>query len=307
MVTFTPRGTFTALVTPLSEDASQIDWGAYERLIETQVQAGVSALVVCGTTGEGSTLSSAEKMELVRRGLGASGGRIPVVAGMGTSDTQASVVQARRLQEAGANALMVAMPAYSRPSQTGLEKHLVAIASGCDLPVVLYDVPRRTCVSLELETLERVAAACANVVALKDASGHVLNCQKIQRRLGDRIAVLCGDDPLTVPMMSVGSRGVISVTANVLPAAVVRVVDAALRGDFSAAMRAHLALLPVHEALFAEASPGPVKAAMAQLGYVNDSLRLPLTRVSAAAGKLVNEAVRAFQATRSVAPEAGGE
>jgi 4-hydroxy-tetrahydrodipicolinate synthase len=201
---------------------------------------------------------------------------------------------AQHAERAGADAVMVVVPYYNRPTQEGLLAHFVAVARSVKLPVVVYNIPGRTGVDLAPETLARIAEAAPNVVATKEATGNVLRCQKIVQSMGSRMTVLSGDDALTLPMMSVGARGVISVTSNVLPAEVSRVTRLALEGSWDEARRAHLALLPVHEAMFVEANPSPAKVALAMRGAMKDVVRGPLVACSDGARKVVAAALEAY-------------
>jgi 4-hydroxy-tetrahydrodipicolinate synthase len=298
---FLARGTFTALVTPFSTDAQNLDIAAYERLVERQVAGGVLGLVPSGTTGESPALSAEEKRLLITHAASASGGKAWILAGIGANDTAKTVSQATAAAEAGAHALMLVMPSYNRPSQAGLLQHIECVAGATDRPLVLYNIPGRTAVNLEIDTLLRAVDRCPNLVGLKDASGNVLYCQSVKRRLGTRLEILCGDDALTVPMMSVGASGVISVTSNVLPHAVAGVVAAAHAGDFALAASRHLNLLAVHESMFSDSSPGPIKAALASRGFVHDSLRGPLVPASEASRAQVTAALQAYEQAHGAA------
>jgi 4-hydroxy-tetrahydrodipicolinate synthase len=276
MPAFSLRGTFTALVTPFAEADGNIDFPAYERHVEAQIAGKIDGLVPCGTTGESPTLSDQEKFDLLQRTVRVTAGRSFVMAGIGASDTRKAVHQAQAAVEAGVDAVMLVMPAYSRPSQSGLSDYVEQVASAVKLPLVVYNIPGRTAVSIEVDTLIEAAARCPNVVGLKDASGNVNYCQSLLARVGSRLSVLSGDDALTVPMMAVGAQGVISVTSNVLPAAVGKVVHAALQGRYDVARAEHLRLLAVHDAMFCAPSPGPVKVALAQRGAMAARLRPPM-------------------------------
>jgi 4-hydroxy-tetrahydrodipicolinate synthase len=264
-------------VTPFRDEPGQpIDWPALEALVDAQVAGGVAGIVPCGTTGESPTLSHEEHGQVVACCVERAAGRIQVVAGAGSNSTREAVSLAQHAERVGANAAMVIVPYYNRPSQEGLFRHFVEVARSVRLPIVLYNVPGRSAVDLAPETVLRICAEAPNVVAMKEATGNVLRAQKLTQLLGDRLTVLCGDDALTLPMIAVGARGVISVTSNVLPAEVTRVTRAALEGRHEEARRGHFALLPVHEAMFYDASPGPAKAALAARGAMRLTLRLPL-------------------------------
>lgn len=276
MPAFNLRGTFTALVTPFTEGDGSIDFPAYERHLEAQIAGKIDGLVPCGTTGESPTLSDEEKFALIQRTVRVAAGRSCVLAGVGANDTRKAIHQAEAAVEAGADAVMLVMPMYNKPSQSGLSDYIEQVANAVKVPVVVYNVPARTAVSLEVDTLIEAAARCPNVAGLKDASGTVTYCQTLLSRVGTRLSVLCGDDALTLPMMAVGARGVISVTSNVLPAAVGKVVQSALEGRFDVARAEHLRLLQVHDAMFCAPSPGPVKVALAQRGAIAARLRPPM-------------------------------
>jgi 4-hydroxy-tetrahydrodipicolinate synthase len=298
MSTLALQGAYTALVTPFTAEGD-VDLGAFEALVERQIAGGISGLVPCGTTGETPTLTDDEQVELVRRAVKVSAGRVPVIAGTGSFSTKKSIEASKRALEAGASAVMVVMPYYSKPTQEGLVQHVTAVAAAVGgAPVVLYNIPGRTGVDLGPEATERICEKAANVVATKEATGNVLRCQDLKRRLGDRLAVLSGDDGLTLPMMAVGAAGVISVSSNVYPGPVSEVVRLALAGDFAAARRRHLALLPVHDAMFLEANPGPVKAACAWKGWMRADVRLPLVAASEGTRSKLEAILGAYEAAR---------
>jgi 4-hydroxy-tetrahydrodipicolinate synthase len=273
---FSFRGTFTALVTPFSDADESIDWPAFERHIELQIGSKIDGLVPCGTTGESPTLSEQEKFDVIKRTVDVAAGRAAVLAGIGANDTKKALAQAQAAVEAGADAVMLVMPAYSRPSQAALCDYVEQVASSVRVPLVVYNIPARTGVSIDVDTLIEAAARCSNVVGLKDASGNVIYCQTLLSRVGSRISVLSGDDALTLPMMAVGAQGVVSVTSNVLPSAVGKVVHSALEGRFDVARTEHLRLLNVHEAMFCAPSPGPIKTALSDRGAMASRVRPPL-------------------------------
>jgi 4-hydroxy-tetrahydrodipicolinate synthase len=276
MAPFRLQGTFTALVTPFSDPDASIDWPAYERHLEAQIAGKIDGLVPCGTTGEVPTLSDQERFDLIARAVRVAAGRVPVLAGVGANDTRKAIAQAQAAVEAGANAVMLVMPAYSRPSQSGLCDYVEQVAGSVRCPLVVYNVPARTAVSIDVDTLIEAANRAPNVVGLKDASGNVSYCQSLLARVGNRLSVLSGDDALTLPMMAVGAQGVISVTSNVLPVAVGRVVHAALGGHYDVARKEHLRLLAVHDAMFCAPSPGPTKTALAHRGAMQARVRPPM-------------------------------
>jgi len=288
------EGTYTALVTPFREDQS-IDWDAFDALIEAQIAGGVAGLVPCGTTGESPTLTHEEQLTLIAHTVKRVAKRAQVVAGCGSNSTAEAIHLAREAHRSGVDALMIVVPYYNRPTQDGLSQHYVSVAREAPGPIVLYNVPARTGSDLLPDTLGRILDSAPNVVAVKEATGNVLRGQEIARRFGSRHTVLCGDDALTLAMVAVGARGVISVTSNLLPAAVTRATELALRGDRALAQRAHFALLPVHESMFVESNPAPVKAALAAKGVMRDVVRGPLVPASATARATVALALEAWE------------
>jgi 4-hydroxy-tetrahydrodipicolinate synthase len=287
------EGTFTALVTPFNTDLS-IDWESFDRFVEGQLAGGVSGIVPCGTTGESPALDHEEQLELVKRCVKIASKKAVVLAGTGTNSTRSTIALSQAAVKAGADAVMVVVPYYNKPTQDGLRQHYVDVAAAVDAPVVVYNVPGRTSIDLTTETLARICEAAPNVVAVKEATGNVLRAQEIVRTLGSRLAVLSGDDALTLPMVAVGARGVISVTSNVYPAEVSRATRLALEGKVEEARREHLALCPVHEVMFVESNPAPAKAALAYLGRMKDVVRGPLVRISEPARAKVVAAIKAY-------------
>ncbi len=267
------RGAYTALVTPFRDGA--VDEDKLCELVERQIAGGIDGLVPCGTTGESVTLTEEEIRGVVSVVVAQVKGRVPVVAGAGTNSTAKTIRLARICREAGADGLLLVCPYYNKPTQAGLEAHFRAVLRQVPLPTMLYNIPGRCGVDLSSDTLARLADVEA-IVAIKEATGNVIRAQQILATCGDRYAVLSGDDALTVPMMAVGGVGVVSVTSNLLPEQVSAVTAAMLRGDLSAARALHLKLLPIHEAMFVEANPGPIKGAMARAGLLAPEIRLPM-------------------------------
>ncbi len=291
-------GTFTALVTPFTPDGEAVDFEALDALVEAQIAGGVSGLVPCGTTGESPTLSEAETTAVIRRVVEAARGRVPVIAGTGSFSTKKTIEASRAALTAGADAVMIVMPYYNKPSQDGLREHVLAVARAISGPIVLYNIPGRTGVDLSAEATERICAAAPNVVAIKDATGNVLRCQELARRLGDRLTVLCGDDALTLAMMALGAQGVISVTSNVLPRETSVVPRRFLAGDLSGARAAHLALLELHGLMFLEPNPSPAKAVLAALGRMSPAVRMPLSPAGEATRQQIVDAMKRIEARR---------
>jgi 4-hydroxy-tetrahydrodipicolinate synthase len=290
-------GAFTALITPFTEDGTTIDWTAFDELVEGQIAGRVSGLGPCGTTGEAPTLSDEEQRLVIKRTVQIAAGRVPVLAGTGSFATNKTIHGGQAALEAGADAVMVVMPYYNRPTQAGLVEHVAQVAAAVRAPIVLYNIPIRTGVDLGAEATEKICERAPNVVGIKDATGNVVRCQELVRRLGDRLAVMCGDDALTLPMLACGARGVISVATNLLPKPVGEVVRLALAGQWDAARRAHLALLPVYEAMFVESSPAPVKFALSLKGRAHPSVRLPLVAATEPARAKIADVLHNYEAS----------
>jgi 4-hydroxy-tetrahydrodipicolinate synthase len=287
-------GCFTALITPFRD--GRIDEPALAALVERQIAGGVAGLVPCGTTGEAPALTNTEWDRVVGAVVATAHGRVPVIAGTGSNDTAAVIERTARARSFGADAALIVTPYYNRPTQEGLYRHFAAIADAVDLPIVLYNVPGRTGVNLLPETVVRLAEI-PGIVAIKEASGSLDQASQIVRDGPDDFVVLSGDDSLTLPVMSVGGRGIISVVSNIVPEAVSALVAACLAGDFTAARTVHLALFDLCRAMFVETNPVPVKAAAALLGYCAPDVRLPLAPLSEAAQRRVESALAAWHAS----------
>ena len=291
------HGGLTALVTPFTSDTNHVDFDALDALVLAQIEGGIDGIVPCGTTGESPTLRDDEKRDIVAHTVQLAKGRVPIVAGVGSNDTAKSIRLAQTAVEAGADAVMVVMPYYNKPSQEGLARHVTTIASQIGgAPVVLYNVPGRTASDLSTDTLARILDASPNVVAIKDATGNVLRCQQVVSRFGNAVSVLCGDDALTPSMMVVGATGVISVTSNLYPDKVSAVCRAMEVGDLALARRLHFALLPVHEAMFVEPSPGPAKFALALRNQIKLALRLPMVPPTESAQAAISKTIAVYEA-----------
>lgn len=282
------RGAFTALITPFRD--GEVDLPALRELVERQIARGIDGLVPCGTTGESVTLRGDEPGKVIRTVVEQAKGRVPVLAGAGTNATDKTIALAKVAREAGADALLLVCPYYNKPNQAGLEAHFRAVVKEVPMPTVLYNVPGRTGSDLSAETVERLTDL-PQVVGVKEATGHIVRTQEIVRRCGDRLAVMSGDDAITVGILAVGGAGVISVTSNLLPGDVARVCRLWRDGKPGEALAAHQRLMPLHEALFVEANPGPVKLAMAELGLVAAELRLPMVLPSEASRAVIRRAM----------------
>ena len=267
-------GVGTALVSPFTRGGS-LDEAAVRRLGRRQIEAGVHFLCPCGTTGESPTLTDAEKVRTVEILVEEAKGRVPILAGAGGYDTKEVMRLADEMKKAGASGLLSVTPYYNKPSQEGLYQHYRAIAEHTSLPIVVYNVPGRTGVNVEVGTLVRLAEL-PNIVGVKEASGNVTQMCEICRAVPPDFLVLSGDDALTLPLMAVGGRGIISVAGNEMPSEMVQMVEAAERNDFAAARQIHARIVPLLLANFIEANPIPVKAAMAAMGLLEDVYRLPM-------------------------------
>jgi 4-hydroxy-tetrahydrodipicolinate synthase len=273
-------GVGTALVTPFRGDGS-VDEAAVKRLARRQIDAGIHFLCPCGTTGEAPTLSHDEKLRVVQIVVDENNGKVPVLAGAGGYDTREVIEFARELERIGADGLLSVTPYYNKPTQEGLYQHYKAIAESTALPIVLYNVPGRTGVNIEAQTAIRLSNI-PNVVGIKEASANVVQMTEIIAGAGDDFILVSGDDPLTVAVMGIGGRGVISVASNEAPSEMVQIVELCERGDFAAARKLHHWLLPLIQVNFVESNPIPCKAAMAAMGLLEERYRLPLVPPSAA-------------------------
>jgi 4-hydroxy-tetrahydrodipicolinate synthase len=267
-------GCGTALVTPFKRDGS-LDEAGVSRLARRQVDAGIHFLVPCGTTGECPTLTDAEQVRIVELVVAEAAGKVPVLAGAGGYNTQEVIHAAQRMRAAGADGILSVTPYYNKPTPEGLFQHYRAIADAVDLPIVVYNVPGRTGCNVDPVTLVRLATI-PNVVAVKEASGNVTQMCEICASVPHDFIVLSGDDALTLPLMAIGGRGIISVASNEIPAEMSRLVELAERGDFAEARALHQRLFPLMQINFVESNPIPVKSAMASLGLLEEVYRLPM-------------------------------
>jgi 4-hydroxy-tetrahydrodipicolinate synthase len=267
-------GVGTALVTPFTR-SGELDEKAVRRLGRRQIDAGIHFLVPCGTTGENPTLTLTERVRMVEILVDEARGQVPILAGAGGYNTKEVIHLADEMRKAGAAGLLSVTPYYNKPTQEGLFQHFQAIADSTPLPIMLYNVPSRTGVNIEVSTVTRLAGV-PNIVGIKEASGNVGQMCDICQAVPADFIVLSGDDVLTLPLMAVGGRGIISVVSNEIPAEMVRMVDAAERGDFASARAVHSRIMPLMQVNFVEANPVPVKAAMAAMGLLEEVYRLPI-------------------------------
>ena len=285
----TLEGSMVALVTPFRGGA--VDYDALGRLIDAQIAGGTQGLVPCGTTGESPTLSHQEHDKVIEYTVARAAGRVPVIAGTGSNSTEEAVRLTKHAKEAGATAALVVNPYYNKPTQQGMFEHVSALAK-VGLPIVLYNIPGRCGVELTCDTIVRMYEEIEQVVAVKEATGKLDNTSELASRCS--ITVISGDDSLTLPIISAGGKGVISVVANIVPAEVRKLTDAALKGDLPAATAQHLRLFPLCRGMFVETNPIPIKAALAMAGLIADELRLPMTSLSAKLRPALAEMLRTF-------------
>jgi 4-hydroxy-tetrahydrodipicolinate synthase len=286
-------GCFTALITPFRDGL--VDVPALRALVQRQIEGGVSGLVPCGTTGEAPSLTAAEWDRVVATTIEATAGRVPVLAGTGSNSTMTTIERTQRARALGADGALIVTPYYNKPTQEGLFRHFATVAETVDLPIVLYNVPGRTSVNLLPETVVRLAAL-PGIVGIKEASGSLDQASQIAREAPSGFSILSGDDSLTLPIMSVGGTGIISVVSNIVPDAVSALTTALLAGDFATGRAMHLALFDLCRAMFIETNPVPVKAAAALLGYCTPEVRLPLAPLSDAAQRRVESALETWRA-----------
>jgi 4-hydroxy-tetrahydrodipicolinate synthase len=284
------EGTFTALVTPFQND--HIDEPAFARLIERQVDAGITGVVPVGTTGESPTLDHVEHRRVIELAVKAVRGRCKVIAGTGSNATSEAIDLTVQAEKLGADAALLVAPYYNKPSQEGLFRHFEKIAASTRLPLILYSIPGRCGVEIAVETCARLAKACPNVVAIKEAGGSVERVSALRAALSPTFEILSGDDSLTLPFMSAGAVGVISVAANIAPQPVIDLVRAALAGNFNEARRLHLRFYPLFKDLFLEVNPVPIKHALALAGQMQRNVRLPLCEMNGANAKKLEATLR---------------
>src|SRR5688500_11164408 len=288
--TFTGVG--TALITPFTASGA-LDEAATRRLAKRQIAAGIHFLVPCGTTGESPTLTAAERRRIVEISVEEASGRALVLAGAGGYDTREVVDAAREMEKAGAHGILSVTPYYNKPTPEGLFQHYKAIAEAVAIPVILYNVPGRTGCNIDPATLVRLATI-PNVVGVKEASGNISQMAEICRSVSSDFVVLSGDDAITLPLMAIGGRGVISVASNEVPAEMVHMVESAERGDFAAARRWHGKLMPLMQINFVESNPIPVKFMMAAMGLCEEAYRLPMVSPRPAAKEKILAAMKDF-------------
>lgn len=275
------EGVYTAIITPFTKGGHEIDYDAYKKLIETQVNAGISGIVPCGTTGESPTLSHEEHRELIRKTVEIVNGRTRVIAGTGSNSTMEAVKLTRDACDDGVDAVMLVNPYYNKPNQEGLYRHFRETANASSKPVIVYNIKGRTGVNIEVETMCRLAGI-ENIQAVKEASGDPGQMIRLKKSCGDKLAILSGDDNITPAVMGLGGSGVISVASNIYPARMVRMMKEYLAGNFAEGNRLFYEIVDVMNAMFWDTNPIPVKAAAHILGICEGDLRLPLVELDSA-------------------------
>jgi 4-hydroxy-tetrahydrodipicolinate synthase len=285
------RGCATALVTPFTA-AGAIDEERMRALVDRQITGGVRLLVPCGTTGESATMTEAEDQRVIALTIEVARGRAHVIAGTGSNSTAAAIEYSQRARDAGANAVLQVAPWYNKPTQEGLYAHFRAIAEAIpETPVMLYNVPGRTSSNIAAQTTLRLAKDCENIVAIKEASGDLTQIMGILRERPANFCVLSGDDAVTLPLIALGADGIVSVASNEIPDLMSRMTQLALNGNWAEARALHYRILPLMEINFIESSPGPVKAAMAMMGLLEENFRLPLVPIQEKSRARIREVI----------------
>jgi 4-hydroxy-tetrahydrodipicolinate synthase len=284
-------GTYTAIVTPFKN--GKLDVPALERLVKMQIKGGVDGIVPVGTTGESPTVDYEEHIEIIKLSVKFAAGKIKVLAGTGGNATSEAIYLTKAAEQVGADGSLQVAPYYNKPSQQGLFQHFHAIARATRLPIVLYSIPGRCGIEIGVETVNHLVHDSVNIVGIKEAGGSCDRVSQLRAALGAKFTILSGDDSLTLPFMSVGAQGVISVASNVIPREVVHMVKAFAKGKPDVALRLHQKFYPLFKDLFIETNPVPVKAALAMLGVVEEEYRLPLVAMSAANREKLRKTMKA--------------
>ncbi len=284
-------GTYTAIVTPFKN--GKLDARALERLIKLQIKAGVDGIAPVGTTGESPTVDYDEHIQIIALAVKFAARKIKVLAGTGGNSTSEAIYLTEQAEKVGADGSLQVAPYYNKPTQEGLFQHFRAVARKTKLPIVLYSIPGRCGIEIGVETMKRLARECRNVVGIKEAGGNPDRVSQLREALGPRFEILSGDDSLTLPFMSVGAQGVISVASNVIPRQVAQMVNAFRRGQLTAALKIHEKYYPLFKDLFIETNPIPVKAALAMMRQIEEEYRLPLVPMAAANREKLRKTMRA--------------
>lgn len=268
-------GTYTAIVTPFRK--GKFDADAFRKLVALQIKAGVDGIVPVGTTGESPTLNYQEHIEVIARAVEFAAGKIKVMAGTGGNATTEAVYLTIGAEKVGADSTLQVAPYYNRPTQEGLYQHFLEVSKASKLPVILYNIPSRCGVEIAIDTVRRLVASSPRFVGIKEAGGNSDRVSQLRAAFGSRFSIFSGDDSLTMPFMALGAHGVVSVASNIIPREVAQMTRACARGDFTAARKLHDRFFPIFKDLFIETNPGPVKAAVAMLGLIEEEYRLPMT------------------------------
>jgi 4-hydroxy-tetrahydrodipicolinate synthase len=272
------KGSIAALVTPFKN--GKVDYDKLKELVEFQITNGINGILPCGTTGESPTLPHDEHQKVVETCIQAAGKRVPILAGTGSNSTAEAVSLTQHAEKAGADGALVVTPYYNKPTQEGLYQHFKAVADSVRIQIVLYNIAGRTSRNIETPTVARLVKACKNIIGVKEASGSLDQASAVRLACGDDFLIFSGDDSLTLPLLSIGGVGVISVLANIMPKETVDLVEYFQKGDIKKARALHFRLLPLIKTLFSETNPIPIKAAMNLMGLCSDELRLPMTNIS---------------------------
>ena len=286
------KGSIVAIVTPFS--GGKFDEKKFRDLIEFQIKNGTSGIVPCGTTGESATLSFEEHERVIKVTIEQVKKRVPVIAGTGSNSTEEAIALTREAERAGADASLQVSPYYNRPTQTGLYEHFKAVANAVKIPIILYNIASRTGVNIEPETIARLASDCKNIVAVKEASGSLDQMSRVKQLCPRNFDLISGDDSLTLPVLSIGGTGIISVVANIVPRDVADLVNEFDKGNIKKAQELHYKLLSLTKVLFLETNPIPVKTAMGLLGMCEPDLRLPLVPISAGNSEKLKKALKDY-------------
>ncbi len=285
------KGAFTALVTPFKD--GEVDEAALRNYIEEQIAAGINGLVPCGSTGESATLTHEEHDRVIDITVETTAGRVPVIAGAGSNSTRETIKLTKHAADGGADAALLITPYYNKPSQAGLYEHFKTVAEECDIPIFLYNVPVRTAVNLSSETTARLSEL-PGIIGIKEATGNMEQISQTIRLSKDGFIVLSGDDASTLPLLSIGGSGVISVTSNIAPVDMSSLCSAFFSGDQEGARKIHEKLLPLSAAMFVETNPVPVKTALAMMGKITEEFRLPLVNIGESGRRAVEDALREY-------------
>ena len=269
------KGAITAIVTPFKENGD-LDLESLKKLVVFQVDNDIDGIVPCGTTGESPSLNEEEHFEVVKTIIKASNGKVPVIAGAGSNSTEHAIKMTKRAAKLGVDAVLHVCPYYNKPTQEGLYRHFSAIAKAVDIPIIIYNIQGRTAVNMETSTLARLAKEYPNIIGVKEASGNISQMMDVINEQPKNFTVLSGDDNLTLPLMALGGKGVISVASNIIPKEMHELCEYALNGDFDKANKIHYKLLPLFKGIFIETNPIPIKAALAMKGMIKEVYRLPM-------------------------------